>query len=48
MISPHHNQQLFSDYYLNVTLEHREDWMSLIGDYEVEVVRKKITALFKR
>jgi hypothetical protein len=47
-LSPHHNQQLFSDHYLNVTLVQREDWMSLIGDYEVEVVRKKIAALFKK
>lgn len=47
-LSPHHNQQLFSDHYLNVTLVQREDWMSLIGDYEVEVARKKIAALFKK
>ena len=32
--SPHHNQQLFSDHYLNVILPKREDWQALAIEAE--------------
>src|SRR2546421_6683962 len=30
--SPHRNQQLFSDHYLNVILPKREDWQLLVSE----------------
>src|SRR5438876_7931450 len=32
--SPHHNQQLFSDHYLNVILPKRQDWQALAMEAE--------------
>src|SRR5260221_5435758 len=32
--SPHRNQQLFSDHYLNVILPKREDWQALVIEAE--------------
>lgn len=32
--SPHHNQQLFSDHYLNVILPKRADWQALATEAE--------------
>ncbi|HKV59243.1 MAG TPA: N-6 DNA methylase, partial [Ktedonobacteraceae bacterium] len=45
-IAPHHNQQVFSDYYLNELLPRRQDWQELLA--EAEPVRRKLVALFKR
>jgi hypothetical protein len=41
---PHRNQQLFSDYYLNVTLPQRRDWQELVS--VARPVMEQIAALF--
>src|SRR6202051_4831446 len=46
MASPHNNQQVFSDHYLNVSLPERSDWQSL--SLEAEPIMAKIDALFKQ
>ncbi len=47
-MSTHHNQQLFSDHYLDVTLPEREDWQSLAANPQTRAVMERIAALFKR
>ncbi len=46
MASPHNNQQVFSDHYLNVSLPERPDWQAL--SIEAEPVMAQIDALFKK
>src|SRR5579863_2666638 len=47
-MTTHHNQQLFSDHYLDVTLPEREDWRVLAADPETLAVMQRITAIFQR
>jgi N-6 DNA Methylase len=42
----HNNQQLFSDYYLDVTLPKRADWRALMG--QAEPVMREIAGIFAR
>src|SRR5579872_112995 len=44
----HHNQQLFSDHYLDVTLPEREDWHMLAADPQTRAVMDRIAAIFQR
>ena len=44
--APHHNQQVFSDYYLDTLLPQRQDWQELLA--EAEPVRQKMAVLFAR
>src|SRR5436309_3143383 len=41
---PHNNQQLFSDYYLDVTLPKRADWQALTS--QAEPMMREIAAIF--
>ncbi|HVB73814.1 MAG TPA: N-6 DNA methylase, partial [Ktedonobacteraceae bacterium] len=43
-MSQHHNQQVFSDYYLDTLLPQRQDWQELL--IEAEPVRDEIAAIF--
>ena len=47
-MTPHHNQQLFSDHYLDVTLPQREDWLALADAPETREALRAITAIFKK
>ncbi|HVB22051.1 MAG TPA: TaqI-like C-terminal specificity domain-containing protein [Ktedonobacteraceae bacterium] len=47
-MTTHHNQQLFSDHYLDVTLPEREDWQTLASDPQTSAVMQRITAIFQR
>jgi hypothetical protein len=47
-MTTHHNQQLFSDHYLDVILPEREEWQALAADPETRVVMDRIVAIFKR
>ncbi len=47
-MTTHHNQQLFSDHYLDVTLPEREDWRVLAADPETLAVMNRIAAIFQR
>lgn len=47
-MTTHHNQQLFSDHYLDVTLPEREDWQALAANPETRAVMQRIVAIFKR
>ncbi|MFL5692465.1 MAG: hypothetical protein ACJ795_11725, partial [Ktedonobacteraceae bacterium] len=44
--SPHNNQQLFSDHYLNTILPERHDWQALT--VEAQPVLEALEAIFKR
>ncbi|HEY6542430.1 MAG TPA: DNA methyltransferase, partial [Ktedonobacteraceae bacterium] len=44
--APHHNQQVFSDYYLDELLPQRQDWQELVA--EAEPVRQELAAIFAR
>lgn len=46
MPSPHNNQQLFSDHYLDHILPQRQDWQALT--VEAEPVMAEISTLFKK
>ena len=46
MTSPHHNQQLFSDHYLDVILPIRQDWQALT--IEAQPIMQQIAAIFKK
>jgi len=43
---PHHNQQVFSDYYLDILLPQRQDWQELLA--EAEPVRQELARIFAR
>ncbi len=47
-MTTHHNQQLFSDHYLDVTLPEREDWQTLAADPQTLAVMNRIAAIFQR
>jgi hypothetical protein len=42
--SPHRNQQLFSDHYLNVILPKRADWQLMVP--EVEPIMRELQHIF--
>jgi TaqI-like C-terminal specificity domain/Eco57I restriction-modification methylase/N-6 DNA Methylase len=44
--APHHNQQVFSDYYLDVLLPQRQDWQELLA--EAESVRQELATIVAR
>ncbi len=46
MTPPHHNQQLFSDHYIDVILPQRQDWQLLT--VEVQPLMQEITAIFMK
>ena len=46
MASPHNNQQVFSDHYLNVSLPERSDWQAL--SIEAQPIMAQIDAIFKQ
>ena len=44
--APHHNQQVFSDYYLDILLPQRQDWQELLA--EAESVRQELATILAR
>jgi type I restriction-modification system DNA methylase subunit len=44
--SPHNNQQLFSDHYLDVLLPQRQDWQMLVT--EAQPIMEEIATIFKK
>ena len=44
--APHHNQQVFSDYYLDSLLPQRQDWQELQA--EAEPIRQELTTILAR
>src|SRR5947209_3238024 len=46
MTAPHHNQQLFSDHYLDVILPQQQDWQLLA--VEAQPVMQEVATLFKK
>src|ERR1017187_5078438 len=47
-MTTHHNQQLFSDHYLDMTLPEREEWQALAANPETRAVMDRIVAIFRR